>query len=129
VFACFSAAALIAERRSFLFLGGMIGSGLTTLFWLSFLNIFFGSYVVFNIQLYLGLLVFSGFIIFDTQLMIERALMDPQNADFVRTYFFLIDIFLMIYLGDSLELFLDFLNVFIRLLIILTKNRKKSDRK
>ncbi len=61
--------------------------------------------------------------------MIERALMDPQNADFVRTYFFLIDIFLMIYLGDSLELFLDFLNVFIRLLIILTKNRKKSDRK
>jgi len=107
VFACFSGAALLSERRSYLYLGGVLSSGLSTLCLLSLFNIFFRSLVVFNIQLYFGLIVFCGFVVFDTQLIVERASMGDK--DFV---------------AHSLELFIDFIKIFVRLLIILSKDKK-----
>jgi FtsH-binding integral membrane protein len=56
---------------------------------LGFMNIFFRSVAVMNILLYVGLLVFCGFVMFDTQLIIEKAALG--NKDFI---------------WDSLELFL-----------------------
>jgi len=109
VFACFSASALYAKRRSYLYLGGLLSSSLSLLLFLSLFNLFFRSSAVANVSIYFGLLVFSGFIIFDTQLMIERA--DQGNGDVV---------------WDALSLFLDFINVFVRLLAILAKNGKKE---
>jgi len=112
VFACFTASALLAERRSMLFMGGLLSSGLSILCWIGFLNLFFGSTFAFNIQLYLGLLVFSGFVVFDTQLIIEKASAGSRD-----------------YVAHSLELFLDFVAIFVRLLIILTRNSKKKSNK
>jgi len=109
VFACFSAFALFSERRSYLYIGGMLSSGLSVLFVLSFANIFFRSVAMFNIQLYLGLIVFCGFVVFDTQLIVERAI--QGDKDFV---------------SHSLELFVDFMKIFVRLLIILSKDKKQK---
>ncbi len=71
VFACFSLSALLAKRRSYLFLGGMLGSALSLMFYMSLANIFFRSSTVNLFQVYGGLIVFSGYVIFDTQLIIE----------------------------------------------------------
>jgi len=105
IFGCFSASAYFAERRSYLFLGGIIGSSLSAMVVLGILNIFFRSPMVFNLLLYVGLLVFCGYVVFDTQLIIEKAAQGQKDI-----------------VGDSLELFLDFISIFIRLLIILSKD-------
>jgi len=112
VFGCFSACALFAERRSYLYLGGMLSSALSLLVVLSFLNMFFRSTAFANVSVYFGLMLFSGFIIFDTQLMVERA--ERGHMDYV---------------SDALQLFLDFVNIFVRILIILAKNRDGNNNK
>jgi len=109
VFGCFSASAYFAERRSYLFLGGMLSSSLSTMVLLGVMNIFFRSTLVANLMLYVGLLVFCGFVCFDTQLIIEKAA--QGNGDVIM---------------DSLELFLDFVSIFVRLLIILSKDKDKK---
>ena len=43
MFACFSAAALLSPRRSYLFLGGMLASVMTTFFWMRFASWMFGG--------------------------------------------------------------------------------------
>jgi FtsH-binding integral membrane protein len=114
IFVCFSASAYFAERRSYLYLGGFLGSALSMLILVNFINVFARSAMLFNAQLYIGLMVFCGFIIFDTQLIIEKAANGSKD-----------------YIWDSLELFLDFINVFVRLLVILAKNsggKKKNNR-
>jgi len=103
----FSASALFAERRSLLFLIGLLSSGLSLMLLLSLVNIFFWSSTLYSIQLYLGLLVFCGFVMFDTQLIIEKAALGSRD-----------------YVAHSLELFLDFVNIFVRLVVILSKKAK-----
>ena len=49
IFACFSGAALFAPDGGYLYLGGTLLSGLSTLFWLGFLNIFFQSQLIFQV--------------------------------------------------------------------------------
>eukprot|EP00005_Dracoamoeba_jomungandri_P003916 CAMPEP_0174259446 /NCGR_PEP_ID=MMETSP0439-20130205/8266_1 /TAXON_ID=0 /ORGANISM="Stereomyxa ramosa, Strain Chinc5" /LENGTH=233 /DNA_ID=CAMNT_0015343335 /DNA_START=36 /DNA_END=737 /DNA_ORIENTATION=+ len=110
IFGSFSGFALFSKRRSMLYLGGFLFSGLSMLFWMSFLNLFFGSVFIFNLSLYGGLLLFCGFIVFDTQLVIERASLG--NKDVVM---------------HSLDLFLDFLQIFVRILAILAKKEKKRN--
>jgi len=113
VFACFSASALLSERRSYLFLGGILGSALSNMLVLGLLNIFFRSPMIFNFLLYAGLLVFCGFVCFDTQLIIEKASQGHKDV-----------------VWDSLELFIDFARIFVRLLIILSKDKdSKKNRK
>jgi len=112
IFVCFSASAYFASRRSYLFLGGFISSCLSMLVFLNFLNFFLGSLFIFNLGLYGGLFLFCCYIMFDTQLIIEKA--SSGNFDVV---------------GDSLELFLDFVNIFVRLLIILAKDKKSNNKK
>ncbi|RHN63189.1 hypothetical protein MtrunA17_Chr4g0055621 [Medicago truncatula] len=76
-FACFSAAALVARRREYLYLGGLLSSGLSILMWLHFASsVFGGSTALFKFELYFGLLVFVGYVVVDTQEIIERS----QNA-------------------------------------------------
>ena len=41
-FGCFSGAAIIAKRREYLYLGGLLSSGLSILLWLQFATSIFG---------------------------------------------------------------------------------------
>lgn len=112
VFACFTASALIAQRRSYLYLGGILGSAVTLLLVLGLANMFFRSVNIFLVELYGGLLVFSGYVVFDTQLILEKA--EYGSKDVV---------------GHAATLFIDFVGIFVRILIILMRNnRGKSDR-
>lgn len=108
IFGSLTLAALFAERRSMLFLGGFLISGLNMLVMMLFINMFLGSYMVFQLDVYGGLLLFCGFVLFDTQLIVERY----NNGD-------------TDYVSHSLDLFLDFINIFRRLLIILASKEKK----
>jgi len=109
VFAAFSMSALLAKRRSYLYLGGFLGSALSLLFWGGLLNMFFRSAMFFNLQLYGGLLVFSLFVIFDTQLIVEKNIAGDND-----------------YAAHALHLFIDFVAIFIRILIILSRNSEKK---
>ncbi|KAG9454438.1 hypothetical protein H6P81_007342 [Aristolochia fimbriata] len=113
-FGCFSAAATIARRREFLYLGGLLSAGLSILMWLHFASsIFGGSTAIFKFELYFGLLVFLGYMVVDTQEIIERA--HFGDLDYVK---------------HALTLFTDFVAVFVRILIIMLKNAgDKSEKK
>lgn len=133
-FACFSVAAMVARRREYLYLGGLLSSGLSMLLWLQFASsIFGGSTAIFkfevrrcstderlclksflldvvtdimlillSLQLYFGLLIFVGYIVVDTQDIIEKA--HYGDRDYVK---------------HALTLFVDFVAVFVRILVIM----------
>lgn len=109
IFGCFTMAALKAPSRSYLYLGGVLGSGLMMLLTMSLLNIFMGSHLVFQAQVYMGLLVFCGFIIYDTQLIVEKHRQGDND-----------------YIWHSVDLFIDFIAVFKRIMIILAQNSKEK---
>lgn len=110
-FGCFSAAAMVARRREYLYLGGLLSSGLSLLFWLQFASsIFGGSMALFKFELYFGLLVFVGYIVVDTQAIIEKA--HYGDLDYVK---------------HALTLFTDFVAVFVRILIIMLKNASEKE--
>ncbi|XP_073043039.1 bax inhibitor 1-like [Primulina eburnea] len=112
-FGCFSAAAMVARRREYLYLGGLLSSGLSILFWLHFASsIFGGSMALFKFELYFGLLVFVGYIVVDTQDIIEKA--HFGDLDYVK---------------HALTLFTDFVAVFVRILIIMLKNASEKEEK
>lgn len=111
IFACFSGAALFAPDGSYLYLGGTLLSGLSTLFWLGFMNIFFQSQLIFQVYLWAGLLIFCGFIVFDTQMIIEKR--RRGDRDFI---------------AHSLDLFIDFMQVFRKIMILLMQKEQKDER-
>ncbi|KAM7138880.1 bax inhibitor 1 isoform 1-T1 [Macrochelys suwanniensis] len=113
IFSCFSLSALYARRRSFLYLGGFLLSGLFLMLLFSLINVFVGSTWLFTANLYLGLMVMCGFVLFDTQLIIEKA--ESGDKD---------------YIWHCVDLFLDFINIFRELMILLgmNENKKKKEK-
>ncbi|XP_014022706.1 probable Bax inhibitor 1 isoform X1 [Salmo salar] len=112
IFVCFTLSALYAQRRSFLFLWGTLTSGLSILLLVSFLNMFLGSVMLFKAHIYLGLAIMCGFVLFDTQLIIEKAEMGDKD-----------------YIWHSVDLFLDFVTIFRKLMVILAMNEKQDNKK
>ena len=113
IFACFSFAALYSDTRSALYLGGILSSGLTLLCILSLFTMLFGmrSELLFNVQLYCGLFIFMGYVVYDTQMIIVRVERGEKD-----------------YYMHALNLFLDLVQIFVRIIIILIKNSKKNDK-
>ncbi|KAL1213967.1 Bax inhibitor 1 [Cardamine amara subsp. amara] len=112
-FVCFSGAAMLARRREYLYLGGLLSSGLSMLMWLQFASsIFGGSASIFKFELYFGLLIFVGYMVVDTQEIIEKAHLGDMD-----------------YVKHSLTLFTDFVAVFVRILIIMLKNSADKEEK
>jgi len=109
IFLSFSLTAMMTERRSQLYLGGILSSGMLGLLALSFTNSLLQSASLFNAEVYLGLLLLAGYVCFDTQVIVERS--EQGHADVP---------------GDSLALFTNLFGIFIRLLIILSRNREEQ---
>ncbi|XP_053623605.1 bax inhibitor 1 [Plodia interpunctella] len=112
VFVCFSIAAMLAERGSWLFLGGTLMTLLTSMSLMTLVNLFMQSHFLYQAHLYLGLMLMCGFVLFDTQLIIEKRRMGSK--DFVQ---------------HALELFIDFIGIFRRLVIILTQKEEQERRR
>merc|ERR1711997_705395 len=105
-------AALFAPDGKYLYLGGTLMSGLSTLLFLGFMNLFFRSQLLFQAHLYMGLAIFCGFIMFDTQVIIEKA--RRGDKDFI---------------AHSLDLFIDFVQIFRKVLILLMQKDDRSNKK
>uniref|UniRef100_A0A0K8R7G5 Putative bax-mediated apoptosis inhibitor tegt/bi-1 n=2 Tax=Ixodes ricinus TaxID=34613 RepID=A0A0K8R7G5_IXORI len=110
VFACFSLSALYSDHCRWIYIGGTLMSILSMMFVLSLANLFFGSYLLFQMHLYLGLILFCFFVLYDTQLIIEKR--KRGERDYIR---------------HSVDLFIDLVSIFRHLLVILTQ--KESSRR
>lgn len=113
IFVSFSASAVLSQRRSYMFLSGILASAMTCLCVLRLGSFFFGrSAGLYDLELYGGLMIFSGYVLFDTQMIIEKA--GAGDFDEVK---------------HALDLFLNLLQIFVRILIILIKNAQKGEEK
>ncbi|RUS71036.1 hypothetical protein EGW08_021207 [Elysia chlorotica] len=112
VFISFTLASLLSRNRTFLYMGGFLMSGLMWLTLMGFLNIFFGSRMIFDMYIYGILALFSCFVLYDTQLIVEKR--RRGDDDFI---------------WQSVDLFLDAIQIFRALLIILTNKEDNKKRR
>ncbi|XP_053983732.1 probable Bax inhibitor 1 [Hylaeus anthracinus] len=110
VFVSFSISSLLAERGRWLYLGGILISLLNIMVLFSFLNLFLRWSLFHQTHLYGGLFLMCGFVIYDTQLIVEK--FHAGSKDFIL---------------HSLDLFIDFIGIFRHLLIILTQKELSTD--
>jgi modulator of FtsH protease len=97
----------LLSKRDFSFLGGFLSMGLWVLIGASILSIFVGG-ASFSLAIAsVGVLLFGGYILFDT----SRILRDPTNRDPV---------------GAAISLYLNFLNLFLFLLRIMSSSRRSD---
>ena len=99
-----------APSEQFMKMGGVLACGLGGLLGASLLSIFYpGSPALWNIQMYGGIALFSLFVLYDTQMIMNRA--KTQNKyDPVR---------------NALTIYLDAVNLFVRFAAIMGGNKKK----
>ncbi|CDJ31219.1 uncharacterized protein EMH_0064990 [Eimeria mitis] len=117
VFVCFSAAALVAKQRSYLYLGSILGAALTYLSLASLINFIFRFQLLSDILLWGGLFMYLGFVVYDTQLAVAQYDMGDRD-----------------YLLHALHFYVNFISIFLRLVAILSEkqeenNRRKRDRR
>ncbi|XP_011700230.1 PREDICTED: bax inhibitor 1 [Wasmannia auropunctata] len=110
IFVSFSISALLAARGRWLYLGGTLMSMLNVMILFSLANLFLRSTLIYQAHLYVGFFVICGFVIYDTQLIVEKFHMGSR--DFIM---------------HSLDLFIDFVGVFRHLLVILTQKELSKD--
>ena len=106
-FVSFSGVAIFSRRRSHLYLGGLLSFATLFLLGTSLFS------VMFNFSLYLGMFIFCFYIIYDTQMIIDRLGVD-----------------------GALQLFTNLIGIFVRLMAIIAKlndgkdkSKEKSKRK
>ncbi|KAL6752472.1 inhibitor of apoptosis-promoting Bax1-domain-containing protein [Haematococcus lacustris] len=113
VFTCFTLAALITPRRSYLYLGAFLSSAVLGLWALRLGGWLFGaSALTYSLELYSGLLVFTGYVLVDTQVIVERAA--AGNLDVV---------------DHTLFLLVDLVAIFVRVLTILIRSTQEKERR
>jgi FtsH-binding integral membrane protein len=113
IFTCFSLSALIAPEGKYLMMGAPLVSMLSAMLMASLLNIFIRSHTIAYMQLILGLLVMSAFILYDTHLIMEKFRIGDRD-----------------YIWHALTLFMDLASIFKHILILLAdkeQGRKKRD--
>lgn len=114
VFASFTLSSIFSTHHKWLYLGGGLMSVLSVMVFMSIINLFIGSYYLFQTQLYLGLIVFCLFIMYDTAIIIEKRRMGDTD-----------------HIKHSMLLFTDFVELFRTILVILLqkeRNRENSNR-
>lgn len=111
IFASLAITALLAKRKKFLFLGGFIFNALAGLLIVGVFQVLFPSIELFTlVQVYGGLAVLLLCTLYDTQMIIERSEAGERDA-----------------LLDSIGLFIDFIGIFVRTLLILLRMDENSD--
>ena len=113
LFACLSVAAVFSQRRSYLFLYSFLSTGLIALLVGSWIPSLFPKLISFSSYIYFGLFLFMGFVLYDTQIIIEKAHAGDRN-----------------YLGHAVELLVDFVAILKRVIVLLAYNEtEKRERK
>lgn len=112
IFICFSLASLLSPNRKWLYLGGTLMSCMSIMMMLGLLNLFVGSQLLFELNLYFGLGVMCAFVLYDTQLIVEKRRMGDDD-----------------YIWHSVDLFVDFVQIFRKLMILLANKENKKKRK
>ena len=113
MFASFTAMSLLSKRRSFLFLGGIISSIMSCLFWMAIIRFFFGYQIVGGyVYSIIGVIFASLYVIFDTQLIVERLCRGDHDTP-----------------KHALVLFVDLIQLFIKVLAFLNENDNKKKRR
>ncbi|CAF1210816.1 unnamed protein product [Adineta ricciae] len=79
IFVCFTLSALLTQKRTCFYLGGLFGTSTTIMLALTLMNLFGRSQLIFNVNLYRDLLFACGYILYNTQLIVERATHDDMN--------------------------------------------------
>lgn len=110
IFACFSVAAIFSKRGSYLYLNSFLMTGVLALSLGQFIPYLFPNAIHFTTYIYLGIMLFTLFILYDTQLIIEKAHAGDRD-----------------HLKHAIDLFIDFAAVFKRLMIIFAS--KEQDRR
>jgi len=111
IFASFSGASIFAPDGQYLYLGGILVSGLSTLFWMGLANIFLQSQMLFQLHMWISLAVFCGFVMWDTQMIILKK--RRGDGDFI---------------GHSLELFIDFIQIVKNIIVLLLNKEDREER-
>ncbi|CAJ0955043.1 unnamed protein product, partial [Mesorhabditis belari] len=106
VFGAFTLAALHAPSTKYLYLGGTLASASLGLLCLALFSNFY------NVILWGGLAVSCGFILYDTQLIVEKNRRGDQD-----------------FIWHAVELFIDFAQVFRYLLVLLSQKEKRDERR
>jgi len=115
LFTCFSLSALVSRRGEFLYLGGILSTLLIVLLVLSLTRVIFASVFMHQCYLFLGIIAMCGFILYDTQMIVEKRMLGDTD-----------------YVSHALDLFVDMLDMFRFLLVLLTdkeQRRQNSKRK
>ncbi|PFH33441.1 putative Bax inhibitor-1 [Besnoitia besnoiti] len=112
IFASLSAAAIVSRDRKFIYLGSILGTGLTLFTYLSLFSVMWRTKLADDILLWGGLLLYVGFVLFDTQVALEMARRGSSD-----------------YLVQAIQFYVDLFGIFIRLVHILAdKERRKRQR-
>ncbi|KAH7728602.1 Uncharacterized protein family UPF0005 containing protein [Aphelenchoides avenae] len=109
VFGCFTLAALHAESTKFLHLGGILSSAMLCLL---ITALFSRSAYMHGLILWGGLAINCGYVVYDTQLIAEKRRRGDTD-----------------YIWHTMELFIDFVNIFRYLLVILKDKNDRSKRR
>ncbi|KAL8427307.1 hypothetical protein Efla_005283 [Eimeria flavescens] len=112
IFFCLSASALLAKQRSYLYLGSFLCSILSYFAIASLANLFLRIKLLNDIMLWGGLLMYLGFVLYDTQLAVAQ--FDLGNRD---------------YLLHALQFYVNFISIFMRLVAILSERQQESNRR
>ena len=116
-----SITAINAREDKFLYLGGPLMAGLTIMFISTLSSLFIPARFVKtlsaieNLWLYGGLALFSGYVLYDTQKLMSRA----------RKYHGLGQLHRVDYVNESIGIYMDVINIFYRLVIILSNGNRK----
>lgn len=109
VFLSFSMIAMMTKNKKYLYLGSMLNS---FCLFLLFMNIFPTSFG-YQLSLYGGLIMFVGYVFYDTQIIIKRVeKYGLENTDFI---------------SDAITLYIDFVAIFIRILILIMRAKEKRE--
>lgn len=109
VFGSFTMSALFSNHAKWLFVGGGLFSMLSIMTFMSIANIFIGSYYLFQAQLYIGIVVFCLFVMYDTAYIIERRRAGDKD-----------------YLQHSMRLFVDMVDIFRTLMILMIQKERNN---